>query len=216
LVLVEGLIDAAARLAREEAQQHGWFDVSTLKEPYRVEGKKTMGFEIAEQFSWRLPEVIIYPTGGGMGLIGMWKAFDELERLGWIGEERPRMIAVQSQGCAPIVKAFQRGATYGEPWSEAKTIAAGLNIPAPFGDYLILRVIRESGGVAVSVTDEQILSSIKELGQEEGILACPEGAATLAALRKLLATGTISGSETILLLNTGTGLIYPELLIGAA
>jgi threonine synthase len=216
LVLVEGLIDDAARVAQEEGHKHGWFDVSTLKEPYRVEGKKTMGFEIAEQFSWRLPEVIIYPTGGGTGLIGMRKAFDELERLGWIGEERPKMITVQSEGCAPIVKAFQQGATYGEPWPEAKTIAPGLNIPAPFGDYLILRVIRESGGLAVSVTDEEILSSLKELAREEGIFACPEGAATLAGLKRLLAAEIISGSETILLLNTGTGLIYPELVTGAA
>jgi threonine synthase len=216
LVLVEGLIDDAARVARDGREKHGWFDISTLKEPYRVEGKKTMGFEIAEQFSWRLPEVIIYPTGGGTGLIGMWKAFDELERLGWIGEERPKMITVQSEGCAPIVRAFQQGATHAEPWPEAETIAPGLNIPAPFGDYLILRVIRESGGVAVSVTDEEILSSLKELAREEGIFACPVGAGTLAGLKRLLSAGTISGSETILLLNTGTGLIYPELITDAA
>ncbi len=214
LVLVDGLIDSAGRLAQKEVEEHGWFDISTLKEPYRVEGKKTLGFEIAEQFSWRLPEIIIYPTGGGMGLIGMWKAFDELERLGWIGAERPKMIAVQAAGCAPIVRAFERDAACAQPWLDADTIAPGLNVPAPFGDYLILRVIRESEGVAVSVTDEEILSSLKELAQEEGIFACPEGAATLAALRRLLAAGTLSGSESILLLNTGSGLIYPELVTG--
>jgi len=214
LVLVEGLIDAAGREAQKEGERRGWFDVSTLKEPYRVEGKKTMGLEIAEQFSWRLPEVIIYPTGGGTGLIGMWKGFDELERLGWIGSERPRMVAVQSTGCAPIVRAFKEGATRAEPWADAHTIAPGLNVPAPFADYLILRVIRESGGVAVSVADEEILSSIRDLARDEGIFACPEGAATVAGLRRLLAAGIISGSESVLLLNTGSGLIYPGILKG--
>jgi len=215
LVLVDGLIDAAGREAERMGRERDWFDVSTLKEPYRVEGKKTMGLEIAEQFSWRLPNVIIYPTGGGTGLIGMWKGFDELERLGWIGDERPRMIAVQSTGCAPIVTAFEEGATHAEPWRDAHTIAPGLNVPAPFADYLILRVIHESAGMAVAVTDEEILSSIGDLAREEGILACPEGAATLAGLRRLLATGMISPSESILLLNTGSGLIYPELVTAA-
>ncbi|TKJ29430.1 MAG: threonine synthase [Chloroflexi bacterium B3_Chlor] len=214
LVLVEGLIDAAGRESQKEGEKRGWFDVSTLKEPYRVEGKKTMGFEIAEQLSWRLPEVIIYPTGGGTGLIGMWKGFDELERLGWIGTERPRMIAVQSTACAPIVRAFEEGATRAEPWAAAHTIAPGLNVPAPFADYLILRVIRESGGVAVSVSDQEILSSIRDLARDEGIFACPEGAATLAGLRTLLAARIISGSESVLLLNTGSGLIYPGILKG--
>ncbi len=214
LVLVEGLIDAAGRLGKEEAEKHGWFDISTLKEPYRVEGKKTMGFEIAEQFSWRLPEIIIYPTGGGTGLIGMWKAFDELEGLGWIGGERPKMIAVQAASCAPIVRAFERDANHVEPWPEPKTIAPGLNVPAPFADYLILRVIRESGGFAVTVADDEILSSLGDLARLEGIFACPEAAATVAALKRLLTEGTLSGSESILLLITGSGLIYPELVTG--
>lgn len=212
LVLVDGLIDAAGREVAKQGRERDWFDVSTLKEPYRVEGKKTMGFEIAEQFSWRLPEVIIYPTGGGTGLIGMWKAFDELERLGWIQEERPRMFAVQSTGCAPIVRALDEGATHAQPWPDAHTIAPGLNVPAPFADYLILGVIRESGGAAVSVTDEDVLASVKELAREEGLFACPEGAATLAGLKRLLAAGTVSPSDSILLLNTGSGLIYPELV----
>lgn len=212
LVLVDGLIDVAGREAERMGRERGWFDVSTLKEPYRVEGKKTMGLEIAEQFSWRLPDVIIYPTGGGTGLIGMWKAFNELGRLGWIGDERPRMIAVQSTGCAPIVKAFEQGVTHAEPWPDAQTIAPGLNAPAPFADYLILRAIRESGGTALGVTDEEILTGIRDMAREEGILACPEGAATLAGLRRLLASGTVSASESILLLNTGSGLIYPELM----
>lgn len=212
LVLVDGLIDVAGREAERMGRERRWFDVSTLKEPYRVEGKKTMGLEIAEQFSWRLPDAIIYPTGGGTGLIGMWKAFDELDRLGWIGHERPRMVAVQSTGCAPIVKAFEEGVTHAEPWPDAQTIAPGLNVPAPFADYLILRAIRESGGTALSVTDEEILASMRDLAREEGILACPEGAATLAGLRRLLASGTVSPSESILLLNTGSGLIYPELV----
>jgi threonine synthase len=212
LVQVEGLIDVAGREAERMGRERGWFDVSTLKEPYRVEGKKTMGLEIAEQFSWRLPDVIIYPTGGGTGLIGMWKAFDELGRLGWIGHKRPRMVAVQSTGCAPVVKAFEEGVTHAEPWPDAQTIAPGLNVPAPFADYLILRAIRESGGTALSVTDEEILASIGDMAREEGVLACPEGAATLAGLRRLLASGTVSPSESILLLNTGSGLIYPELV----
>jgi len=211
LVLVDGLIDAAARLAQERIEEGGWFDLCTLREPYRVEGKKTMGFELAEQFSWVLPDVIIYPTGGGTGIIGMWKAFDELERLGWIGQKRPKMIAVQATGCAPIVRAFDQGSEHAEPWEGAETIATGIRVPAALGDYLILRAIRESGGLAVSVTDEEIISSLKELAREEGIFACPEGAATLAGLRRLLAAGTISGCESIVLFNTGSGLIYQDL-----
>jgi threonine synthase len=211
LVLVDGLIDAAARVAREQIVEQGWFDLSTLREPYRVEGKKTMGFELAEQFSWLLPDVIIYPTGGGTGIIGMWKAFDELEALGWIGQRRPKMIAVQAAGCAPIVRAFERGSENAEPWEGAETIATGIKVPAALGDYLILRAIRESGGVAISVTDEEIIYSLTELAREEGIFACPEGAATLAGLKRLLAAGTISGSESIVLFNTGAGLIYQEL-----
>lgn len=214
LVLVDGLIDSAARLARERAEKGGWLDLSTLREPYRIEGKKTMGFELAEEFSWVLPDAIIYPTGGGTGLIGMWKAFGELEELGWIDQKRPKMIAVQAAGCAPIVKGFEQGADYAEPWPEAETIATGLRVPKALGDYLILRVIRESGGVAISVTDEEIISSLKELAQEEGIFACPEGAATLAGLKRLLTSGFLSGSESIVLFNTGSGLIYQG-LIGA-
>lgn len=211
LVLVDGLMDAAARLARERIEEGGWYDLSALREPYRVEGKKTMGFELAEQFSWDLPDVIIYPTGAGTGMIGMWKAFDELERLGWIGQKRPKMIGVQATGCAPIVMAFDEGGEHAEPWEEAKTIATGIGVPASLGDYLILRAIRESGGVAISVADEEIISSLKELAREQGILACPEGAAALAGLKRLLAAGTICGSESIVLFNTASGLIYEDL-----
>lgn len=212
LVLVDGLIDNAARLAGERAEEGGWLDLSTLREPYRIEGKKTMGLELAEEFSWVVPDAIIYPTGGGTGLIGMWKAFGELEELGWIGQKRPKMIVVQAAGCAPIVKSFEQGADYAEPWPEAETIATGLRVPKALGDYLILRVIRESGGVAISVTDEEIISSLKELAQEEGIFACPEGAATLAGLKRLLTSGFLSGSESIVLFNTGSGLIYRGLI----
>ncbi len=208
LVLVEGLISDAGRLAAQEAQRHGWWSVSTFKEPYRVEGKKTMGLEIAEAFGWQLPDVIIYPTGGGTGLVGMWKAFDELEALGWIGPERPRLVSVQAEGCAPIVRAFHNGAERARPWENARTIAAGLRVPAVFADRLILRALRETQGTAVAVSDEEILAAQHQLASLEGIFAAPEGAATLAGLQRLLHQGWIQPDEKIVLFNTGSGLKY--------
>lgn len=208
LILVDGLINDAAKLARESAAQHGWFDVSTFKEPFRVEGKKTMGFELAEAFHWQLPDVIIYPTGGGTGLVGMWKAFAELEGLGWIGSTRPRMVSVQAEGCAPVVKAFLSGAERCEVWQNAATIASGLRVPAVFADRLILRTLRESHGTAVTVSDGEILQAQKDLGAAEGIFAAPEGAATLAALEYLLLTNWIQTGDKVVLFNTGSGLKY--------
>ena len=186
-----------------------WFDTSTLKEPYRIEGKKTMGLELAEQLNWKMPDVIIYPTGGGTGLIGMWKAFDELEQIGWIGSERPRMVAVQAEGCAPIVKAFNEGNRHAEPWKNAETIAAGIRVPAAVGDFLILDAVRESDGFAVSVSDGEINSAHRECALKEGVLLCPEGAATLAALKKELTSGRIKRNEQVILFNCATGLKYP-------
>jgi threonine synthase len=208
LHLVDGLINDAARLAAADAQQSGWFDVSTLKEPYRLEGKKTMGFELAEAFNLELPDVIIYPTGGGTGLIGMWKAFNELEALGWLGSHRPRMVSVQAEGCAPIVKAFLAGSPRAEAWQNAHTLAAGLRVPAVFADRQILRVLAESHGTALSVSDEEILESQKRLAVGEGIFASPEGSAPLAALTHLLSQGWISPGEKVVLYNTGMGLKY--------
>ncbi len=208
LRLVQGLISDAGRLATQEAQRAGWFDVSTFKEPYRLEGKKTMGFEIAEFFGWDVPDVILYPTGGGTGLVGIWKAFEELEALGWIGKKRPRMVSVQAQGCAPIVKAFEAKAREAEFWQNAATLASGLRVPFPFAHRLILQVIYQSGGTAVAVSDEEMLQAQRELGALEGIFAAPEGAATLAALRRLLQQGWIVPQERILLLNTGSGVKY--------
>lgn len=206
LHLVDGLINDAGREAAAEAQKHGWFDLSTFKEPYRVEGKKTMGFELAEAFGWSLPDVILYPTGGGTGLVGMWKAFNELEELGWIDSRRPRMVSVQAEGCAPVVKAFTSGSDRMQPWPNASTIASGLRVPLPFADRLILRVLRESKGTAVSVSEEEILSSQREMARSEGVFAAYEGAATMAALHHLLADHWITPDETIVLFNTGTGL----------
>ena len=208
LTLVDGLISDAARLAAAEARKHGWFDVSTFKEPYRVEGKKTMGLEIAEAFGWSVPDVILYPTGGGTGLVGMWKAFAELEALGWIGPKRPRLISVQAAGCAPVVRAFQEGAERARPWENAHTVAAGLRVPRVFADRLILRALRETNGLAVAVTDEQILAAQKEMARTEGIFPAPEGAATLAALHRLVAQGAIAPQERVVLFNTGSGLKY--------
>ncbi len=208
LHLVDGLINDAGRQAAADAALHGWFDVSTFKEPYRVEGKKTMGFELAEAFDWTLPDVILYPTGGGTGLVGMCKAFDELEALGWIDSRRPRMVSVQAAGCAPVVKAFQSGAERTELWPNAATIASGLRVPNPFADRLILSALRESQGTAVSVTDEEILAAQREIGAKEGIFCAPEGAATFAALRHLVSSAWIKPDETIVLFNTGTGLKY--------
>ncbi len=206
--LVDGLINDAARLAAAESRAHGWFDVSTFKEPYRVEGKKIMGYELAEALGWRLPDVIIYPTGGGTGLVGMWKAFDEMQSLGWIDSARPRMVSVQAAGCAPVVRAFEEGAQRIQPWQNAATIAAGLRVPAVFADRLVLRCLYQSGGCAVSVSDEELTLAQHELARAEGILAAPEGAATLAALKILLKKGWCEYGESIVLFNTGTGLKY--------
>lgn len=210
VTLVKGVITDCGREARKRAEKHGWFDVSTLKEPYRIEGKKTMGYELAEHFGWNLPDVVIYPTGGGTGLIGMWKAFSELEALGWIGEKRPRMVVVQAAGCAPIPRAFQAEEEFAKPWENATTIAAGLRVPTAIGDFLILRTIRESQGTAIAVSDEALVAGQMKMAYREGIFACPEGGATLAALEKLLARGWIAPEETVVLFNTGTGLKYPK------
>jgi threonine synthase len=208
LHLVDGLINDAAKLAHDDAVKNNWFDVSTFKEPFRVEGKKTMGFEIAQSFDWQLPDVIIYPTGGGTGLVGMWKAFEELESLGWIGSKRPRMVSVQAEGCAPIVNAFRTRAEQTEFWLNAKTIASGLRVPGVFADRLVLKTLRESEGTAVTVSDWEILDAQKELSSKEGVFSCPEGAATLAAFKILLQQGWIKKNEQVILFNTGTGLKY--------
>jgi threonine synthase len=207
--LVNGLINDCGRLVGEGKATMGWFDVSTLKEPYRIEGKKTMGIELAEQLDWRLPDTIFYPTGGGTGLIGMWKAFAELEAIGFIGSKRPRMIAVQATGCAPIVKAWQEGRDHAETWKGARTIASGIRVPGAIGDFLILRAIRESGGFAIAVEDEAIADAQAEMARVEGLLLCPEGAATYAAWRMALASGQIGRDEQALLFNCATGLKYP-------
>ena len=209
VVLVDGLISDAAGMAGVKAREEGWFDVSTFKEPYRVEGKKVMGYELAETFDWELPEVIIYPTGGGTGLVGMWKAFAELESLGWLeNAKRPRMVSVQAEGCAPVVKAFQAKASFCDFWTNAHTIASGLRVPKSFADHLILKDIYESEGSAVAVSDEAILKSQKLLAGMEGIFAAPEGAATLAALKELIRQKWIQPEERIVLFNTGSGLKY--------
>ena len=209
VILVDGLISDAAGMAGEMARAEGWFDVSTFKEPYRVEGKKVMGYELAESFDWSLPDVIIYPTGGGTGLVGMWKAFDELEALGWLeNTKRPRMVSVQADGCAPVVKAFNAGASFCDFWINAQTIASGLRVPKSFADHLILQNIYESQGTAISVSDELILDSQRQLATMEGIFAAPEGAATLAALKELIKQGWVHPEEHIVLFNTGSGLKY--------
>ncbi|MBI2323073.1 MAG: threonine synthase [Chloroflexi bacterium] len=214
--LVAGLITDAGRLAREKAKAQGWFDVSTLREPYRVEGKKTMGYELALQFGWELPDAILYPTGGGTGLVGMWKAFDELEALGWIGARRPRMFAVQATGCAPIVRAFARGDRFAETWENAQTMAGGLRVPAAIGDYLMLDILRQSGGGGVAVSDQEMLAAMSEVARIEGVVVCPEGAATVAGLRRLLQDGHLRGNERIVVFNTGSGLKYLDQLRQAA
>jgi threonine synthase len=214
VTLVDGLISDCARIVAERKEKEGWFDVSTLKEPYRVEGKKTMGYEVAEQLGWRLPQGIIYPTGGGVGLIGMWKAFEEMEQLGWIGSERPEMVSVQSSGCAPIVKAWDEGKGVSEMWANADTKASGLRVPKAYGDYIILDILRNSGGVAISVTDEEIMDAVRRWAQVEGIFAAPEGAAALAAYRKLRANGFFSSDDRVVLFNTGTGLKYLDTIEG--
>ena len=210
VTLMAGLItDCGAEVARRK-EAEGWFDVSTLKEPYRVEGKKTLGYELAEQFNWELPDVIIYPTGGGTGLIGMWKAFDEMEQMGWIGGKRPRMVTVQASGCAPIVSAFEAGKRFAEEFPDAETVASGLRVPKAIGDFLILDALRESGGTAVAVTDQELIAATREIGAAEGIFCAPEGAACLPALRKLVETGEVKSDERVVLFNTGAGVKYLE------
>jgi threonine synthase len=210
VTLMAGLItDCGAEVARRKDRER-WFDVSTLKEPYRLEGKKTLGYELAEQLDWSLPDVIIYPTGGGTGLIGMWKAFDEMEQMGWIDSKRPRMVTVQASGCAPIVRAFEEGKRFAEEFPNAETVASGLRVPRAIGDFLILDALRESGGTAVAVTDEELIAATREIGATEGIFCAPEGAACLPALRKLLDAGQVGANERIVLFNTGAGVKYLE------
>jgi threonine synthase len=206
--LIDGLItDCGAKVA-EGAREHGWFDLATLREPYRVEGKKTMAYEVAEQLGWTVPDVIVYPTGGGMGMVGMWKAFDEMEALGWIGPRRPRMISAQAEFCAPIVRAWEQGAAEAEPWQNARTYAAGMRVPRAVGDFLILRALRDSGGAAVAIPDQEMRHWTPLVGADTGIFCAPEGAATAAAVSRLRANGTLRGDESVVLFNTGSGLKY--------
>jgi threonine synthase len=210
VTLVDGLISDCARLVAEGKTREGWFEVSTLKEPYRIEGKKTMGYEVAEQFAWQLPDAILYPCGGGVGLIGMWKAFAELEQLGWIGSRRPKMIAVQAAGCEPITRAFEQGAAVSEFFPQAHTVASGLRVPKALGDFLVLEAVRESAGTAISVTDQEMLDAALLLARSEGIFAAPEGGACVAAVTRLLQNGFLKSDERILIYNTGSGLKYLE------
>ena len=210
VTLIDGLITDCGREAAKDVAEFGRFDVSTLKEPYRLEGKKTMGYEIAEQLEWSLPDVIVYPTGGGTGLVGMWKAFDEMEALGWVGSQRPRMVSVQAEGCAPVVRAFESGDEFAEPWENASTLADGLRVPAAVGDFLMLRALRESGGTAVAVSDAEMLDGAHLMGRTEGIFAAPEGGASVAAARKLLSQGWIEAGESVVLFNTGSGHKYTD------
>ena len=210
--LVDGLINDAGRIVREEGPVRGWFDVSTLKEPYRAEGKKTMGLELAEQLGWRLPDVVVYPTGGGTGIVGMWKAFAELEAVGLIGSERPKMVVVQTVGCAPIVRAFEAGARHADLWQGAHTLAPGLRVPTAIGDYLILDAVRESGGTAVAVADDEVLATMREVGATEGLFVSPESAAAFAGTRKLREQGFLRGDEQVVVFSTGVGLVQPELI----
>jgi threonine synthase len=210
VTLVNGLISDCGRLVAERGREEGWFEVTTLKEPYRIEGKKTMGFEIAEQFDWTLPDVILYPCGGGVGLIGMWKAFQEMEAIGWIGSRRPKLVAVQAAGCAPIVKAFLEGKGEAETWTEARTIASGLRVPKVLGDALVLEALRASGGCAVAVEDRSMIDGALRLAESEGLFAAPEGGACIGALAPLRDSGFLTGEEKILVYNTGSGLKYLE------
>jgi len=211
VILVKGLISDAGKLVKDGIPEMGWFSVATLGEPYRVEGKKTMGLEVAEQLDWKLPDVIIYPTGGGTGIIGMWKVFDELEEMGWIGSERPRMISVQAEGCSPVIKAYREGKEESQFFEGANTVASGLRVPKALGDFLILKAVRESGGEAISVTDEELMADVRLISKLEGIFACPEGAATISALRKMVEQGHVDKDERVVLFNTGSGLKYTDL-----
>jgi threonine synthase len=210
VTLVDGLISDCARMVNERKQAEGWFDISTLKEPFRVEGKKTMGYEVAEQLNWELPDAIFYPTGGGVGLIGMWKAFDEMEQLGWLktGKKRPKMISVQAAGCAPVTKAWNEHKAVAEMWQNAHTLASGLRVPKPYADYIILDILKKSGGTAISVSDDQIFQGVKEWASTEGLFASPEGAACLPAYQTLLQQGFLKPSDKVVLFNTGSGLKY--------
>jgi threonine synthase len=206
---VNGLIDVCGRIVGEGEDVAGWFDVSTLKEPYRIEGKKTMGLELVEQLGWQVPDVIFYPTGGGTGLIGMWKAFAELEAVGWLGRERPRMVAVQAEGCAPMVRAYEAGSEHADRWDDAQTVASGIRVPAAVGDFLILRAVRESGGFAIAVSDASMDTARAQVAADDGVLLCPEGAATFAAYQCSLADGRVSTDDRVVLFNCGSGLKYP-------
>jgi threonine synthase len=217
VTLVDGLISDCARMVNERKQAEGWFDISTLKEPFRVEGKKTMGYEVAEQLDWQLPDAIFYPTGGGVGLIGMWKAFDEMEQLGWLGskkggKKRPKMISVQASGCAPVAKAWDEQKPVAEMWQNAQTLAAGLRVPKPYADYIILDILKQSGGTAIAVSDEQIFEAVEEWASKEGVFAAPEGAASLAAYKILLAQGFLKPADKVVLFNTGSGLKYIDVI----
>lgn len=217
VTLVDGLISDCARIVAERKEKEGWFDVSTLKEPFRVEGKKTMGYEVAEQLGWKLPQGIIYPTGGGVGMIGMWKAFDEMEQLGWIGNDgpnkaRPKMVTVQAAGCAPIVKAWEAGKSASETWTGAHTFASGLRVPKAYGDYLILEILKKSGGAAVAATDEEILAATRHWASVEGVFAAPEGAASLVVYQKLRASGFFRSEDKVVLFNTGTAYKYLDMM----
>jgi threonine synthase len=213
VTLVDGLITDAGRVAAERGAPLGWYDVSTLKEPYRIEGKKTLAYEIAEQMDWTYPDWILYPTGGGTGMVGMWKAFEELERIGWVRpQRRPRMISVQAEGCAPIVRAFQDGSERAAPWNDAATVADGLRVPRAIGDFLILRAVRESGGTAIAVSDASMVDGMLAIGASEGISAAPEGGATWAALAKLVERGLITPRDSVVLFNTGGALKYLDVV----
>jgi threonine synthase len=217
ITLVDGLISDCGRMVAERKEKEGWFDISTLKEPFRVEGKKTMGYELVEQLGWEYPAAVFYPTGGGVGLIGMWKAFGELEELGWVRPgKRPRMIAVQSAGCAPVARAFEQGERASQMWQNAATFASGLRVPKPYGDYIMLDILRESGGVGVSFPDEQILASLKDWAKNEGIFLSPEGATATAAYDHLLSTGYLKSEDRVVLFNTGAGLKYTDVTAEAA
>jgi threonine synthase len=214
LTLIKGFITDAGRASAAAAEEHGLFDVSTLKEPYRAEGKKTMGYEIVEQLNFTVPDVIVYPTGGGTGIVGIWKALDEMEELGWIGPRRPRMVCVQAEGCAPLVTAFKKGEEFASPFPDPQTLAAGLRVPAAVGDFLVLRAVRESGGTALTVTDAEMVDAVRQMATLEGIFAAPEGGATLAALKKLVERRDVERDERVVLLNTGSALKYLDVLGG--
>jgi threonine synthase len=215
--LINGLIGDCARVIGERKEREGWFDISTLKEPFRVEGKKTMGYEVAEQLGWTLPDAIIYPTGGGVGMIGMWKAFEEMEQLGWIPRgKRPKMITVQAENCAPIVKAFDQGKAASEPWPEAETVAAGLRVPKAYGDYILLDILKQSHGTAVAASDAEMIGAVRGWASDEGVFAAPEGAACLVAYNKLRALGFLRESDRVVLFNTGSGLKYIDVIANAA